>query len=151
MLRRNVILLGKPMRGRSRAGDAVPSYELDVEWIPRPTWLAWYHVDDARKWMMRETLEGRTESFDHLRNLHRTWGGTPLVPCLGDAEPKFPRGIYKRSHTAPAKFLVRWHKANHPGIWLGKWLIPNASWHYMGRKTHPDHYPKMEYPDKGDK
>ena len=145
------IKLYKPPRGKSRPSDAVPSYEHDVEWIPRPSNLGYYHIDALRNWMMRETLDGNTAAFDHVRNLHRTWAGVVAIPCLGDSEPRFPKGVYKRSHQSSTKFTTRWHKANHPGVWLNRWLMPRAPWHYTERKMHSDHYPKIVYPDSRDK
>eukprot|EP00760_Papus_ankaliazontas_P025238 PhM_4_TR2551/c0_g1_i1/m.2926 len=138
---------GRKVKGnfKSRTSDNTPTYDLDVEWLPRPARLGYYHLDEVRDWMMRETLDGKTEQFDYVRQLHRTWGGVPAIPVLGDTEPRFPVGVQKRNHSAPRKFLTKWHRANHPGIWLNRWLIPRAPWHHEERTMHSDHYPKMKY------
>eukprot|EP00759_Apiculatamorpha_spiralis_P052745 PhF_6_TR5998/c0_g1_i1/m.8653 len=140
MLRQSQFFLAKKVT-KARPSDSTPMYELDVEWLPRPSRLGYYHIDDAREWMMRETLDGTgTATFDHIRTLHKTWGGAPCLPALGDAEPKFPRGVYKYTHGAPKKFLTRWHKANHPNVWLNRWLMPRAPWHFTERTLHADHF-----------
>ena len=141
----------KPKGRNSKPSDATATYEHDVEWFPRPSILHWYHVDEVREWMMRETLDSRTESFDYIRDLHKKWGGVPTIPHLGESEPKFPKGVYKQAHGARMKFASRWQKANHPGIWSrpGGWLVPYAPWHFPSNRSHASHFyasKGIEYP-----
>nr|CCC95613.1 unnamed protein product [Trypanosoma congolense IL3000] len=107
---------GRCNKMRSKPSDNVAWYDKGpVEWLPRPVRLTYDHLDQLQQWMMRATLDGRTEEFNYIRDLHREWSQHPLMPVLGDVEPKFPLNLFKQNHKAKKRFLVRWHKAQHAG------------------------------------
>lgn len=111
--------LGRNNKMRSKPSDNVAWYDKGpVEWLPRPVRLTYEHLDQLRDWMMRETLSGSTTEFNRIRELHREWSQHPLMPVLGDVEPKFPLNLFKQNHRAKHRFLVRWHQANTPANWL---------------------------------
>eukprot|EP00758_Cryptobia_borreli_P008964 Tbor_TRINITY_DN5431_c1_g3::TRINITY_DN5431_c1_g3_i1::g.24774::m.24774 len=103
---------------RLKAGDNVAQYDKGpVEWIPRPVRLTYANLDDLRNWMMQETVQGKTDEFTKIRELHREWSQHPMRPVLGDVDPRLPKNLFKASHIARRRFLMRWHKANHPLHW----------------------------------
>lgn len=114
----------KANRGRKafkkpKAGDTTPQFDKGpVEWMPRPVKLSYQHIDELRDWMMRETIDGRNDHFHKVKELQREWSQHPLRPVLGDVEPKLPKGLFKKNHVAKSRFLLRWHKANHPLHWM---------------------------------
>lgn len=128
----NPSFAAKPFRKshlKKKLGDTAPQFDKGpIEWLPRPVKLAYYHIDELRDWMMRETLDGKTDEFNKLRELQREWGQHPLRPVLGDVEPRLPKNLFKANHIARRRFLLRWHKANHPLNWA--WLPRTA--------THPE-------------
>lgn len=136
----------KPRKGvgsfnkfRSKVSDNVPWYDKGpVEWIPRPVRLPYSTIDEAREWVMRQQLDGNHEPFNVMRKMMQEWSQHPKLPVLGDIEPKFPRGYFKRSHKIHQKFQYRWHKANSPNNWL--WLPREG--------TDPLHWSSpVEYPE----
>ena len=134
---------GRLNKLRSKPGDNVAWYDKGpVEWLPRPVRLTYDQLDQLRDWMMRETVDGRTEEFDKIRDLHREWAQHPRMPALGDVEPKFPKNLFKSNHRAKKRFLVRWHKANSPDHW--KWLPRGSSGptplHYTSHSQFPEHW-----------
>lgn len=111
--------VGRENKMRSKPSDNVAWYDKGpVEWLPRPVRITYGQLDSLREWMMRETLDGKHEAFHNIRGLHREWSQHPLLPVLGDVEPKFPLNLYKQNHRAKRRFLLRWHKANSPQHWL---------------------------------
>lgn len=139
----------KPKRGgfgrlnkmRSKPSDNTAWYDKGpVEWLPRPVRLTYSHLDQLRDWMMRETLDGKTEEFNKIRDLHREWGQHPLMPVLGDVEPKFPRNLFKNNHRAKRRFLLRWQKANSPNNWM--WLPRGSQVPTPPHRSNASQYPE---------
>ena len=59
---------GRLGKMRSKPGDNVAWYDKGpVEWLPRPVRLSYEHLDKARDWVMRETLDGRYEQINVIR------------------------------------------------------------------------------------
>ncbi|CUF77766.1 Hypothetical protein, putative [Bodo saltans] len=133
---------GRLNKMRSKASDNTAWYDKGpVEWLPRPVRLSYDTIDQLRDWMMRETLDGRTEEFIKAREIHREWSQHPKMPVLGDVEPRFPHNLFKMNHRAGKRFLVRWHKANSPNNWM--WM-PKPSQGAVTPLHHssPAHYPE---------
>ncbi|CCW69219.1 unnamed protein product [Phytomonas sp. Hart1] len=132
---------GRDNKMRSKPSDNVAWYDKGpVEWLPRPVRLTHDHLDRLRAWMMRETLEGRTEAFDRIRALHREWSQHVLMPVLGDVEPRFPTNLFKQNHCAKRRFLVRWHKANTPEHWV--WMPRGPAMVTPLHRSHPSQFPE---------
>lgn len=133
---------GRLNKMRSKPGDNVAWYDKGpVEWLPRPVRLTYGQLDELRDWMMRETLEVKTEEFHRARELHREWSQHPKMPVLGDVEPRFPKNLFKTNHRAKRRFLLRWHKANSPNNWM--WM-PRPS---QGAPTPLHHNSVAQYPE----
>ncbi|ORC91370.1 uncharacterized protein TM35_000063750 [Trypanosoma theileri] len=132
---------GRNNKMRSKPSDNVAWYDKGpVEWLPRPVRLTPNHNDQLRQWMMRATLDGNTDAFQHIRELHREWSQHPLMPVLGDVEPKFPLNLFKQNHKAKKRFLIRWHKANTPVNWL--WMPRGPTVLTPLHRTNPAQYPE---------
>ena len=118
-MRRSVALCHKhPKVHAKKAVDNTPLWDKGpVEWIPRPIRITYATIDELQQTIMRQTIDGKWDDINRVREAHRQWSQTPLKPVLGDVEPKFPRGVYKHSHLAHTRFKYRWHKANHPMQW----------------------------------
>jgi hypothetical protein len=131
----------KPTKRRGisqKQTDNTPFFDRGpVEWLPRPVRLDYDTLDEARDWMMRQTLDGQVEEFNTMRSLMKEWSQQSKRPILGEVEPRFPVGVVKRSHSAPRRFELRWAKANSPNNWL-----------WMPREPSPLHWPTTsEYPE----
>lgn len=134
--------VGRENKMRSKPSDNVAWYDKGpVEWLPRPVRITYGQLDALRDWMMRETIDGKYEAFHHIRALHREWSQHPLLPVLGDVEPKFPLNLYKQNHRAKRRFLIRWHKANSPQHWL--WAPRGAGVVTPLHYQNPVQYPEM--------
>lgn len=134
--------VGRENKMRSKPSDNVAWYDKGpVEWLPRPVRITYAQIDALRDWMMRETLDGKHEAFHHIRALHREWSQHPLLPVLGDVEPKFPLNLYKQNHRAKRRFLIRWHKANSPIHWL--WAPRGSGVPTPLHYQNPIQYPEM--------
>ncbi|EPY37550.1 hypothetical protein AGDE_05671 [Angomonas deanei] len=156
--------VGRENKMRSKPSDNTALYDKGpVEWIPRPVRLTYAQLDQLRDFMMRETLHPNqninqnatnfhqnnnnnntcSEVVTEIRRLHHEWSGHPLLPVLGDSEPRFPHNLYKQNHRARHRFIVRWHKANSPQHWL--WLprgqamerVWPESWRQYRQKSLP--------------
>lgn len=134
--------LGRNNKMRSKPSDNVAWYDKGpVEWLPRPVRLTYDHLDQLRDWMMRTTLDGQTTAqFTPIREMQREWSQHPLMPVLGDVEPKFPLNLYKQNHRAKHRFLVRWHKANHPLNW--HWMPRGVGVETPLHRTSPSQFPE---------
>ncbi|KAH9598004.1 hypothetical protein LSM04_000554 [Trypanosoma melophagium] len=132
---------GRNNKMRSKPSDNVAWYDKGpVEWLPRPVRLTASHNDQLRQWMMRATLDGNTDAIHAVRELHREWSQHPLMPVLGDVEPKFPLNLFKQNHKAKKRFLIRWHKANTPVNWL--WMPRGPTVLTPLHRTNPAQYPE---------
>ena len=147
MLRNSIIFRGSTRRvvRKGRASDNTPAYDKGpVEWLPRPVRLSWTTVDETRDWMIRQTLDGKTEEFDKIRDIQRQWHQHPQRPVLGDVEPKFPRMVYKDNHSARRRFITRWHRANTPNQWLWLPRTGNADYHRARVEDYPEYWNKRK-------
>ena len=145
MLRKSTIFFGSTRRivKKGRPSDNSPSYDKGpVEWLPRPVRLTWSTVDDLQQWMIRQTLDGKQEEFDKVRELQRQWHQHPQRPVLGDVEPRFPRMVYKDNHKAKRRFIIRWHRANSPNQWLWLPRTGNAPEHRARVEDYPEYWNK---------
>lgn len=134
---------GRSNKMRSKPSDNVAWYDKGpVEWLPRPVRITYLQLDALRDWMMKATIEGRHDSFDTIRSLQREWSQHPLMPVLGDVEPKFPLNLYKQNHRAKRRFLLRWHKANSPQHWLWAPRGPAVSspLHWQTPSQYPENW-----------
>lgn len=134
---------GRNNKMRSKVSDNVAWYDKGpVEWLPRPVRLTYDQIDQLRDWMMRETLDGKTEEFFKIRELHRDWAQHPKLPALGDVEPKFPKNLFKQNHRAKKRFLVRWHKANSPNnwMWLPRGSVSPTPLHWASAAQYPENW-----------
>lgn len=134
--------VGRANKMRSKPSDNVAWYDKGpVEWLPRPVRLTYDHLDGLRDWMMRETLNGgQSGEFARIRELHREWSQHPLMPVLGDVEPKFPLNLFKQNHRAKHRFLVRWHKANTPTNWM--WMPRGPTVATPLHRSSPQEFPE---------
>lgn len=133
---------GRENKMRSKPSDNTAWYDKGpVEWLPRPVRLSYDTLDQLRDWMMRETLDGKTEEFVKVREINREWSQHPKMPVLGDVEPRFPHNLFKLNHRASKRFLLRWHKANSPNNWM--WM-PKPS---QGVATPLHHSSPAQYPE----
>ena len=131
--------IGRHNKMRSKPSDNTPWYDKGlVEWIPRPVRITTSTLDDLRDWVMRQTLDGKVDEIQKVRDLHREWSHHPMRPVLGDVEPKLPKNIYKRNHRAYRLFKYRWHKANSPNNWA--WLPRTGVPPHL--RTHAVDYPE---------
>eukprot|EP00796_Vickermania_ingenoplastis_P008099 gene8099-5635_t len=138
---------GRENKMRSKPSDNVAWYDKGpVEWLPRPVRITYRQLDELRDWMMKDTLQGKTESFHTIRAMHREWSQHPLMPVLGDVEPKFPLNLYKQNHRAKRRFLLRWHKANSPQHWLWCPRGPGVATplHYQSPSQFPEHWEQQQ-------
>lgn len=134
--------MGRENKMRSKPSDNVAWYDKGpVEWLPRPVRLTYDQLDQLRDWMMKETIAGRAEEFNKIRHLHREWSQHPLMPVLGDVEPKFPLNLYKQNHRAKRRFLVRWHKANSPTYWM--WMPRGPAVVTPLHRASPSQFPEQ--------
>jgi hypothetical protein len=142
-LRRNLLAKKKPRTQPvwGKQTDNKSFYDKgEVEWFPRPIHWSWKMVHDVNNTVMRMQLDGEMAEVEKFRELHTKWSQHPLKPMLGDAEPRFPRGIVKDKHCNYRKFKYRWHKANSPNTW--KWLPTAGSspYHREAPKMYPEYW-----------
>lgn len=147
MLSRTYFTLASTKRiaRKGRPSDNSPVFDKGpVEWLPRPVRLTFSTIDAAREFIMRQTLDGKTEEVDKIRELQRQWHQHPQRPVLGDCEPKFPRMVYKDNHHARRRFIIRWHRANTPNQWLWLPRTGNAPEHRARLEDYPEYWNKQK-------